>query len=88
MSYAASSIPLFETAHLLPKLVRGSLISLKLSLAPSSCFTFSALGELGELLREGERGVIHRKTNKTLGVQYTKYATAAMSQKHRQVREN
>lgn len=54
--------PPFKTAHLLPKLVRGSLISLKLSHAPSSCFTFSALGELGELLREGERGVIHNKT--------------------------
>lgn len=54
--------PPFKTAHLLPKLVRGSLISLKLSHAPSSCFTFSALRELGELLREGERGVIHNKT--------------------------
>lgn len=50
---------LFERAHLLPKLVRGfPYLSLKLSLAPSSCFTLSALWKLGELLREGETGVI------------------------------
>lgn len=80
--FESSSIFLLKQPILLPKLVRDSLYLFVTLSTPSSCFIFSALGELGELLREGETGVIHKMQSKSTAVPKKRVQTG---QKHQQL---